>query len=340
MTPERKKQLKAEFATNEQRKIREAIPMDVSKLKELLTYLNREDASPCDHSLSDTIQWLGENGEDPEPVVSWLRDNGGYCDCEVISNVYDTGFVAVGVVDVVGGFVFEEAFVFSEDAVGLATAVLAHALVERGEEEVLEDGLIISGAGFALGIEAFEDLVEIIGLEEFFRDEILFFDEPAKDEAGEQANEPGRSALLVVGLSVGGEIDLRECPEIPVGEFLVEAVVEEFDVEDFFPGCVQGIEAVNRLLFGMGEIFEGEGIENIFVTAMGIGERDVADDGGFFEDIFFRPHFVAAAVDDGDGEDGFPIGEVLDEHHDGHWEDAVDLAGDGGELAAGVVAAS
>ena len=64
--------------------------MDVSKLKGLLTYLNRENAPACDHSLSDTTQWLGENGEDPEPVVSWLRDNGGYCDCEVISNVYDT----------------------------------------------------------------------------------------------------------------------------------------------------------------------------------------------------------------------------------------------------------
>lgn len=44
---------------------------------------------------------------------------------------------------------------------------------------------------------------------------------------------------------------------------------------------------------------------------------------------------VLAAVDDGDGE----AGTVLEEDHDGHGEDAVDLAGDGGELAAGVVGA-
>ena len=58
----------------------------------------------------------------------------------------EEGFVAVEVVDVVGGAVLVEAFVLGEDAVGLAFGVLAHALVQRGEEEVLQDGLIVGGA--------------------------------------------------------------------------------------------------------------------------------------------------------------------------------------------------
>ena len=44
--------------------------------------------------------------------------------------------VAVEVVDVVGGLVFLESLVLGEEAMGNALAVLAHALVKRGEEEV------------------------------------------------------------------------------------------------------------------------------------------------------------------------------------------------------------
>jgi len=87
-------------------------------------------------------------------------------------------------------------------------AVLAHALVERGEEEVLQDGLVVGGAGLALGIEALEDFSEIGRVEEFFGDEVLFLEEPAEDEAGEQADEAGGTALLIVGFEVGGELDL------------------------------------------------------------------------------------------------------------------------------------
>jgi hypothetical protein len=41
----------------------------------------------CDHTLRNANTFLMERGIDAEKVIPWLRDNGGYCDCEVIFNV-------------------------------------------------------------------------------------------------------------------------------------------------------------------------------------------------------------------------------------------------------------
>jgi len=43
----------------------------------------------CDHSLRHTRAWLVEHGHFGDLVVSWLEENGGYCDCEVVANVRD-----------------------------------------------------------------------------------------------------------------------------------------------------------------------------------------------------------------------------------------------------------
>ena len=66
-----------------------------------------------------------------------------------------------------------------------------------------------------------------------------------------------------------------------------------------------------------------------------MGEVDLANERDFAEDVFAGVELVHAAIDDGDGEAAL----VPEEHHDGHREEAVDLAGDGGEFAACVVAA-
>ena len=48
---------------------------------------------------------------------------------------------------------------------------------------------------------------------------------------------------------------------------------------------------------------------------------------------------MLATVYDGDGEDRLPAFKMLDKHHDRHRENTVDLTGNAGELATGVVAA-
>jgi hypothetical protein len=65
-----------------------APPLPADELAELFTVLEvlllrRE----CGGTLALCERWLGGGGYDVARVVSWLRDNGGYCDCEVFNVV-------------------------------------------------------------------------------------------------------------------------------------------------------------------------------------------------------------------------------------------------------------
>ena len=90
--------------------------------------------------------------------------------------------VAVESIDAIGGLGFRKALVFGKGAIGLALAVLAHALVKRGEEEVLQDALVV---GTGIRIEVDEDVSKIFLAEEAFRNEALLFKKPAEDDPGE-----------------------------------------------------------------------------------------------------------------------------------------------------------
>jgi hypothetical protein len=91
----------------------------------------------------------------------------------------------------------------------------------------------------------FEHLFEFSFNEEFLRDEALLLQKPAEDKAREQADEAGGASLLTVLLDIHWKFNLWQRPEIPVGEFAVEALVEQFDVEDFLPCRVEGIEVID-----------------------------------------------------------------------------------------------
>ncbi|MFG1490844.1 DUF2695 domain-containing protein [Oceanospirillum sp. HFRX-1_2] len=81
--------MKAQFKKNEEDTLRASIPMTIEELKNLLSYLDREDAPHCDHTLRETINFLKSCNLEPATIVPWLNEHGGYCDCEVIFNVYD-----------------------------------------------------------------------------------------------------------------------------------------------------------------------------------------------------------------------------------------------------------
>lgn len=73
----------------EQEKLLRSLPMNISKLKELLSLLNRESAPACDHSLKETLNFLSVNEINSDRAVKWFNEHGGHCDCEIIYNVYD-----------------------------------------------------------------------------------------------------------------------------------------------------------------------------------------------------------------------------------------------------------
>jgi Protein of unknown function (DUF2695) len=84
-----KKRLRAQFKADERSQLETSIPMALPILKALLSFLGRPDAPNCDHTLRKALQFMNEHNLDPDKIVPWLREHGGYCDCEIIYNVYN-----------------------------------------------------------------------------------------------------------------------------------------------------------------------------------------------------------------------------------------------------------
>jgi hypothetical protein len=53
----------------------------------------------CDHTLRLTLAWLEQQGIPAEPVISWLHNNGGHCDCEALANAEQAWREAISDVD-------------------------------------------------------------------------------------------------------------------------------------------------------------------------------------------------------------------------------------------------
>jgi len=45
--------------------------------------------SGCDHTLRFTQAWISEHSQPGTEILAWLREHGGFCDCEVLSNAAD-----------------------------------------------------------------------------------------------------------------------------------------------------------------------------------------------------------------------------------------------------------
>jgi len=71
-------------------------PISKCDLINLFDFLRHKDVSLCDHTLKETTAYLEERGLPVEDVLQWLRQNGGYCDCEVIYNVEEKFTPMVG----------------------------------------------------------------------------------------------------------------------------------------------------------------------------------------------------------------------------------------------------
>ena len=86
---DRKRQMKAAFKAQERAVLTASMPIGKEHVRALFAHLDRAGAPPCDHTLRDTTQFLESRGLDPKAVIPWLHHHGGYCDCEVIANVWD-----------------------------------------------------------------------------------------------------------------------------------------------------------------------------------------------------------------------------------------------------------
>ena len=166
----------------------------------------------------------------------------------------------------------------------LRPAALVHFGVERGEEKVLQDGFVENGflvAGLGRG-KAVEDLRELALVKQHVGNESLLFDEPAEHEARDEADDADVILAVLLG-RVLGKLDVVERPEIPVGDFEEEPLVEFGTVERLLPGGVERDEIGEVVLFA--ERVEGEVGQDFDVGAVRVGEADVFDERDLFEHV-------------------------------------------------------
>lgn len=71
-------------------------PISNVDLKGLFEFLDKPNSPPCDHDHSETVEFLNSRKLPVESTLNWLRENGGFCDCEVIFNVTDKWGEIVG----------------------------------------------------------------------------------------------------------------------------------------------------------------------------------------------------------------------------------------------------
>ncbi len=88
MDDERKRQLKRQARDNERKSFLDAMPITLSQARNLLETLGMK-LTHCDHTHRLTREWCIGQSANVDAVVEWARNNGGYCDCEVLANLAD-----------------------------------------------------------------------------------------------------------------------------------------------------------------------------------------------------------------------------------------------------------
>ncbi|MBS1736002.1 MAG: DUF2695 domain-containing protein [Bacteroidetes bacterium] len=86
---ERRKQIMDELKKQADQKFESNLPTSRENFKKLFDYLDTElSDTNCDDTNGLTKSFLVQiNVENVDEVLKWLTEHGGYCDCEILSNV-------------------------------------------------------------------------------------------------------------------------------------------------------------------------------------------------------------------------------------------------------------
>lgn len=83
----KKKELLKKYINDQKDDFEKSLPFSKDLFEKLLDTLDeRLEIDGCDDILKYTIKFLKENKLPLENAISWLNENGGYCDCEVLAN--------------------------------------------------------------------------------------------------------------------------------------------------------------------------------------------------------------------------------------------------------------
>jgi len=85
----RRRQIHKELQEKAQIEFEESLPVSRELFQKLFDFLDEEfEINDCDDNLKMTKQFLeSQHIQNMEEVKNWLKENGGFCDCEVLNNV-------------------------------------------------------------------------------------------------------------------------------------------------------------------------------------------------------------------------------------------------------------
>lgn len=85
----KRKQIQRELQEKARIKFEQSLPISRELFQNLFDFLDEVlEKNICDDSLKLTKQFLeSQNIQNIEEVEKWLKENGGFCDCEVLYNV-------------------------------------------------------------------------------------------------------------------------------------------------------------------------------------------------------------------------------------------------------------
>ena len=99
MALHRKRQLEtfAQLSGEERERFLHELPAPKEEIERLFVYLNDALGEDwCSHDLRTTMKCLVENRLNIPQMMTWLNENGGYCDCEILKNVEEEWEKAFG----------------------------------------------------------------------------------------------------------------------------------------------------------------------------------------------------------------------------------------------------
>lgn len=87
---QRRKALRNEMRSAEKQKAEAELPAPKGHLLSLFEWVDKRMQDGCDHTLKHTVAFIRANDLDEEATIHWIKEHGGFCDCEVVMNVQDS----------------------------------------------------------------------------------------------------------------------------------------------------------------------------------------------------------------------------------------------------------
>ena len=84
---DRRKAIRDALKRNGRKDAEAKLPLPTPEMKQLFGWVDAKlQDEGCDHTLRHSVSFLRVRGVAEDGVIAWLKEEGGYCDCEVIAN--------------------------------------------------------------------------------------------------------------------------------------------------------------------------------------------------------------------------------------------------------------